>query len=90
MKSRVRLYDLDAIISVGYRVNSRQAVHFRQWATRILRERLTQGWPPEPRPLRDERRELEFALELVRKKDQRPELDVAIGRGRADIIARYA
>jgi len=33
-------YDLDAIISVGYRVNSRRGVAFRQWATRTLRQRL--------------------------------------------------
>ena len=37
-------YNLDAIISVGYRVNSKRGVRFRQWATRILREHLTQGY----------------------------------------------
>ncbi|WP_247620159.1 MULTISPECIES: RhuM family protein [Chromohalobacter] len=31
-------------MSVGYRVNSRRAVRFRQWATRVLREHLIQGW----------------------------------------------
>ncbi|WP_336296833.1 RhuM family protein [Chromohalobacter moromii] len=40
----ISLYSLDAIISVGYRVNSRRAVRFRQWATRVLREHLIQGW----------------------------------------------
>ena len=34
------LYNLDVIISVGYRVKSRQGVMFRQWATRVLREML--------------------------------------------------
>ena len=33
-------YDLDAIISVGYRVHSPQGVHFRRWATSILRQRI--------------------------------------------------
>jgi Virulence protein RhuM family len=37
---RVKHYNLDAAISVGYRVNSKRGVVFRQWATRILRERL--------------------------------------------------
>ncbi len=37
-------YNLDAIISVGYRVNSKRGVRFRQWATRVLREHLTQGY----------------------------------------------
>lgn len=37
-------YDLDAILSVGYRVNSRKAVQFRQWASLILREYLVKGF----------------------------------------------
>jgi hypothetical protein len=41
---KVEHYNLDAIISVGFRVSSRRAVLFRQWATRLLREHLTQGY----------------------------------------------
>jgi hypothetical protein len=37
-------YNLDAIISVGYRVNSIQATHFRKWATKTLREYLIKGF----------------------------------------------
>jgi Virulence protein RhuM family/Fic/DOC family len=37
-------YNLDAIISVGYRVNSMSATHFRQWATKTLREHITKGF----------------------------------------------
>lgn len=44
VRREIELYNLEAIISVGYRVNSRRAVQFRQWATRTLREHLTQGW----------------------------------------------
>jgi hypothetical protein len=36
-------YNLDAILSVGYRVNSKQATKFRQWATAILKEYLLKG-----------------------------------------------
>ena len=36
-------YNLDAIISVGYRVNSLQATRFRQWATRVLKEYMIKG-----------------------------------------------
>ena len=36
-------YNLDAIISVGYRVNSRKATNFRIWSTGILREYMTKG-----------------------------------------------
>lgn len=38
-----QLYNLDAVISVGYRVNSLQATHFRQWATKILNEYIKMG-----------------------------------------------
>ncbi len=41
---QVEYFNLDTIISVGYRVNSNQATRFRQWATRTLREHLVQGY----------------------------------------------
>lgn len=87
---RVKHYNLDAIISVGYRVGSRRAVRFRQWATRLLREHLTRGYTLNRDRLEANARELEAALELVRKVAQRPELAADTGRGMADIIARYA
>lgn len=87
---RVKLYNLDAIISVGYRINSRRAVHFRQWATRVLREHLTQGWTLNRQRFEANARELEAALALVRKAAQSPALDTDSGRGLVDIMARYA
>ena len=44
IKRKVEFYNLDAIISVGYRVNSRQATQFRIWATRVLREYIIKGF----------------------------------------------
>jgi len=41
---KVKFYNLDSIISVGYRVNSLRATQFRQWATRILRAFTIQGY----------------------------------------------
>lgn len=40
----VKCYNLDAIISVGYRVNSKKAVFFRQWASNVLKEYLIKGF----------------------------------------------
>jgi len=37
-------YNLDVILSVGYRVNSKQATQFRIWATKTLRQHLLEGW----------------------------------------------
>ena len=41
---QTKFYNLDAIISVGYRVNSRQATHFRIWATQVLKEYIIKGF----------------------------------------------
>ena len=43
-KYSTKFYNLDAIISVGYRVNSRQATHFRIWATQVLKEYIIKGF----------------------------------------------
>ncbi len=43
-KKEVQYYNLDAIISVGYRVNSRRATRFRIWATSVLKEYMTKGF----------------------------------------------
>lgn len=44
VRRKAKLYNLDAIISVGYRVNSRRATQFRIWATGILKEYMTKGF----------------------------------------------
>ena len=44
VKRKASFYNLDAIISVGYRVNSRRATAFRIWATKVLREYITKGF----------------------------------------------
>ncbi len=44
VKRAVDFYNLDAIISVGYRVNSKRATHFRQWATGVLKEYMIKGF----------------------------------------------
>ena len=44
VKRKVKCYNLDAIIAVGYRVNSKKATRFRQWATITLKEYITKGF----------------------------------------------
>ena len=51
----VEHYNLDMIISVGYRVKSQQGVAFRQWATKILREYAVKGFALDDRRLKDGR-----------------------------------
>ena len=83
-------YNLDVIISVGYRVKSPQGVQFRQWATRLLREHLTLGYTVNRQRFEDNAAELEAALNLIRKAAQTPELSADTGRGLVDIVTRYA
>jgi prophage maintenance system killer protein len=51
---KIRFYNLDVIISVGYRVNSKQGTQFRVWATQVLREHILQGYTLNEQRLRAE------------------------------------
>lgn len=62
---KTKHYNLDAIISVGYRVNSKRGTQFRQWATGILRDHLTQGWTLDRARFERNAAELEAALALL-------------------------
>ena len=86
----VRFYNLDVIISVGYRVKSRQGTRFRQWATGVLRAHLTQGYTLNRQRLEANARELEAALKLVRKAAAGEALTSMEGRGLVDVVTRYA
>jgi prophage maintenance system killer protein len=55
---QVQFFNLDAIISVGYRVNSKRGTQFRQWATRVLREHLVSGYTINEQRLREQDRKL--------------------------------
>ena len=52
----IEFYNLDAIISVGYRVNSMQATHFRIWATERLKEYIIKGFTMDDERLKDPRK----------------------------------
>ncbi|MEJ7137707.1 RhuM family protein [Amphibiibacter pelophylacis] len=87
---RVEHYSLDVIISVGYRVKSIEGTRFRQWATQVLRQHLTQGYTLNRQRFEANARELEAALLLVRKAAQSTELLADTGRGLVDLVSRYA
>ncbi|MDF7810450.1 virulence protein RhuM/Fic/DOC family protein [Hymenobacter sp. YC55] len=62
---RVKHYNLDVIISVGYRVKSLRGTHFRQWATQVLRQYLVQGYALNEQRLRESARQLADLKRLV-------------------------
>ena len=89
VRREVKHYNLDAIISVGYRVNSHRGVRFRQWATQTLRDHLVRGYTLNRQRFEHNARELEAALALVRKAAAGEALNTDQGRGLVDVIARY-
>lgn len=90
VKRKIKHYNFDAIISVGYRVSSKRAVAFRQWATRTLREHLTQGFTLNQQRIAQNAQAFEAALALIQKTAHSPALTTDMGRGLVDVIARYA
>ena len=91
VRRNVRHYNLDAIISIGYRVNSKRAVRFRQWATRTLREHLVSGYTLNERRLAerglDEARQ---TLKLLARTLKNQALVDETGRAVLHIITAYA
>ena len=91
VRRTLKHYNLDAIISIGYRVNSKRAVRFRQWATRTLREHLVSGYTLNQRRLAerglDEARQ---TLELLSRTLRNQALVDETGRAVLHIITTYA
>ena len=86
---QVEHYNLDVIISVGYRVKSQRGTQFRIWATQRLREYLVQGYTLNQQRFDKNSAELQQALNLIKKTAQRPDLNTDEGRGLIEIISRY-
>ena len=82
-------YNLDMVISVGYRVNSKKGTQFRIWATQRLKEHLIQGYTLNQVRFEKNAAELEQALALIQKAAQSPGLSGDSGRGLIDIVSRY-
>ena len=89
VRRHLKHYSLDAIISVGYRVNSKKGVQFRQWATGILKQHLLRGYTLHQKRFEENARELEKALQLIRKTAESPALSTDSGKGLVDLVTRY-
>ena len=89
VKRKIRFYNLDAIISVGYRVNSKKGTQFRIWATQRLKEYLVQGYTLNQQRFDKNATELQQALELIRKAAKSPEITAESGSGLVEIVSRY-
>lgn len=86
-----KFYNLDAIISVGYRVNSKRGVRFRQWATLVLRQHLLQGYSLNRQRLAERGiHEAWAALELLSRTLEANALVDETGRAVLELIKGYA
>jgi prophage maintenance system killer protein len=86
----VEYYSLDAIISVGYRVNSTRATRFRQWATRILRDHLLIGYTLNERRLAERGlAEAQQAIALLARTLMTHALVTNEGQAVLDVVQRY-
>jgi death-on-curing family protein len=63
---KIEFYNLDAIISVGYRVNSKQATNFRIWATKTLKQHISQGFTINKNRIKQNHQEFLKAIEDVK------------------------
>lgn len=73
----VKLYNLDVVISVGYRVNSKRATQFRIWATQVLKNYIVQGYTLNQKRLLEQQekfKELQQAINFLKEKTSVPEL----------------
>lgn len=81
----VEFYNLDVIISIGYRVKSVHGTQFRQWATQRLKEHLMQGYTINKQRLA----QLQQTIQLIHKTGSAGELNVGEAKGLLDIINNY-
>jgi len=63
---KIKFYNLDAIISVGYRVNSKRGTQFRQWATQRLKDYLVKGYVINENRLKEKQQEVEYLKTGIR------------------------
>ena len=90
---QVKMYNLDAIISVGYRVNSKKATDFRIWATRVLHHYVVNGVAINERRLKEldsqKLHEIEGALGIVKRLVAASSLSADEAGGILEVITKY-
>ncbi len=85
VKRSIKFYNLDAILSVGYRVNSKRGTQFRQWATQRLKDYLVQGYAINQKRLD----ELGKMVQLIEQSGQSSQLQLHEAKGLLDILSSY-
>lgn len=87
------LYNLDMIISVGYRVNSRRGTQFRIWATQVLKDHILKGYSINEKRLREENarlKELKEAVDILGRIIEERQLAAPEAKGLLKVITDYS
>ena len=98
VRREMDFYNLDAIISVGYRVNSKKATDFRIWSTSVLKKFVTNGVVVNERRLEEMREkkeikklhDVEDMMGIIRRLTTRNMLDAGEANGVLEVISKYA
>ena len=93
IRRNIRFYNLDVIISVGYRVKSQQGTRFRQWATQVLHDHIVKGYTLNEQRLKEESdklQEMRRTMELLARTLTARELVTDTGRDVLRVINDYA
>ena len=93
VRRKIKHYNLDAIISVGYRVNSIRGTQFRIWANKILKEYLIQGYSINERALKrqnEQLSELQKTIKILSSAIQSKELTSDESKGLLSIVSDYS
>jgi len=91
-KYRTKFYNLDIIISVGYRVNSSRATQFRIWATNVLKRHLIDGYTLNEKRLKEQAlklQDLQRAVKLIGSMKDRKQLEYREAMGLLEVISDY-
>jgi hypothetical protein len=86
VEREIEYYNLDAILSVGYRVSSKRGTQFRIWASQVLREHILQGYTTNRRRLD----ELNRAVRLIAGAAERPDLSSDEARALLRVVNDYS
>ena len=87
---QIEHYNLDMILSVGYRVNSKEGTQFRIWATNVLKDHLLKGYTINQKRLQQKQYdELKDAFTLIQSTMQKKELESDEAKGLLEVITDY-
>ena len=86
VKRRIQFYNLDAIISVGYRVNSKKGTEFRIWATKLIKQHIQFGYSVNKKRLE----ELKTSISLIQTASKSNELSSTQSKEIIQVLTEFA